>query len=963
MAALAEALELAALGFRVFPLWPNGKTPVIGKNDPAYGNRGCLDATADPDQIARWWARYPNANIGIATGRLADDTLFAVIDLDEHNPTESGNEAWAELTGRHGPVDTVEALTATGEGRHLYVLVSAPVTNAAGRNFPAGIDVRGDGGYVVAPPSITKDGSYQWESSTDPTDGAYMAVAPDWLDEKLTVLPEADRVKPPPRDPALGPDLRPGTRWMAATTWDDLLGRDGAKFIDWHTASDGSGYETWARPGCEADHGELHTGATLYYLGSDVLKVHTSAWPRLEAGQTYDKLGYIAATVHGGSLEAATAWVKNEERTREMAEAARAAALLGNPATLYGADMTSVDRAALTATIDLLELDPAPADGPLPEIAAVDEAPPAPPIDPPAPPTDNDEPVEPGPPWEPTPVSVNEGSQADFMRWTRQAWDAYNHPGCTAPHRDGNPVVYERAGEFVRIVVDAKGFPIVQTVDAERWRAEAKDGIAFMKVTPAKDENGVRKNLYTPAWLPIERAKAFLSDRDPMRRYPLAGIVPAPAMRPDGTFHTDQGYDPATEAYVWGHYTAAPPAPTPLELAAAVAAVDDIIGEFPFADPLADRANAFALLLTPIIRSAISGHVPMALINAHNAGTGKTLLSSVAGALALGQRTTTASTLPEDENEVSKVITTRLLAGDSVMVFENVTHPLGESDALTAVLTQDFWGARRLGTNDQLRLPNRATWIATGNNLQIVGDFARRCYMIHLDAKGENPETRQPSPAGFKHADLVNHVVTPAVRDALLVALMTLVRGWVTAGRPRGARTKGGTMDEWSRMIGGILDVAGVEGFLANDAEFRSEADIEAREWADFYGELARAFKGSKFTVAEILELTDPESEYLRDADLAESVPGFAARMRPNTARMKNALSKAMVKRHGRYDGGWVLTKLDIRTANRTHFIVSRTGVVPVEGESSLDATVTASEPAPPAPPMRDVLQGAPELF
>jgi hypothetical protein len=118
---------------------------------PATVN-GCSDASRDPDQIKAWWSQDANFNIGIATG--AASGVF-VIDVDD-----DGGEH--ELLKLCVLPETVEAIT--GRGRHIYFRQPAKtaVSNSAGK-IAAHVDVRGDGGYVLAPPSIHPSGKrYEW---------------------------------------------------------------------------------------------------------------------------------------------------------------------------------------------------------------------------------------------------------------------------------------------------------------------------------------------------------------------------------------------------------------------------------------------------------------------------------------------------------------------------------------------------------------------------------------------------------------------------------------------------------------------------------------------------------------------------------------------------------------------------------------------------------------------------------
>lgn len=181
------ALDYAARGIAVFPLVPRQKRPLVAN--------GFKEASRDPDQVRRWWGRNAQSNVGIATGVLAG---FWVLDLD-------GPEAEADLAALeavHGALPvTVEQ--ATGKGRHLCFAwdPARPVRNSQGK-IGRGIDVRGEGGYIVAPPSIhpgdEKKGIpagrvYTWSPGRSPADLAF-APAPPWL--LALALPAAEQPRP-----------------------------------------------------------------------------------------------------------------------------------------------------------------------------------------------------------------------------------------------------------------------------------------------------------------------------------------------------------------------------------------------------------------------------------------------------------------------------------------------------------------------------------------------------------------------------------------------------------------------------------------------------------------------------------------------------------------------------------------------------------------------------------------------
>jgi hypothetical protein len=163
----AAAIEYAERGWHVFPLVPRGKRPLT--------RHGLHDASRDPGLVAAWWAETPSANIGIDCGR----SYLEVVDLDG----EEAAQAWAALAARHG--GHPQTLTArTRSGWHLYFAGEGRSTT--GKLGP-GIDSRGRGGYVVAPPSVHPSGHvYRW---LDPE--APLAPLPEWVEAALAPPPPA----------------------------------------------------------------------------------------------------------------------------------------------------------------------------------------------------------------------------------------------------------------------------------------------------------------------------------------------------------------------------------------------------------------------------------------------------------------------------------------------------------------------------------------------------------------------------------------------------------------------------------------------------------------------------------------------------------------------------------------------------------------------------------------------------
>lgn len=174
-----SAMQYASWGFPVFPLAKNSKRPAIPSAHPngrvdckgecGKLGHGLYDATTDVDRICKWWSRHPEHNIGLATGHM-----FDVIDVD---PGNGGAQSLSELLHDnripivHGIVATAGSEATKTEafrpsGLHLYVKATGKGNFAALR---PGIDYRGRGGFVVAPPSTRGSRVRSWSWAVPPS--------------------------------------------------------------------------------------------------------------------------------------------------------------------------------------------------------------------------------------------------------------------------------------------------------------------------------------------------------------------------------------------------------------------------------------------------------------------------------------------------------------------------------------------------------------------------------------------------------------------------------------------------------------------------------------------------------------------------------------------------------------------------------------------------------------------------
>ena len=150
---LSAALDYASRGWSVFPCKPGAKTPITPN--------GLKDATTSAEIIKGWWVQNPGANIGIRTGKDSD---LVVLDFDVKN-NQPGRECFQQLQRDHGTLITRSAKSPTG-GFHLYFRhPGGKIGNRAG--LLPGLDIRGDGGYILAPPSVIDAVKYEWTIEDD----------------------------------------------------------------------------------------------------------------------------------------------------------------------------------------------------------------------------------------------------------------------------------------------------------------------------------------------------------------------------------------------------------------------------------------------------------------------------------------------------------------------------------------------------------------------------------------------------------------------------------------------------------------------------------------------------------------------------------------------------------------------------------------------------------------------------
>ena len=299
------------------------------------------------------------------------------------------------------------------------------------------------------------------------------------------------------------------------------------------------------------------------------------------------------------------------------------------------------------------------------------------------------------------------------------------------------------------------------------------------------------------------------------------------------------------------------------------------------------------------MRSLIEGSTPLHLFEAPTPGTGKGLLADVVAIPSTGRR---AATLTEagNEGEWRKRITAQLRNGRAITLIDNI-HARLDSAALSAALTSPMWTDRLLGVSEIVAYPVRTTWIATGNNVALSREIARRTVRCRMDAQMDHPEDR----SGFQHA-LPDWAFEH--RADLVWACLVLVQNWLAKGRPAWSGTPLGSLESWCRTLGGIFEAAGLRGFLDNLEHFREASDEESMMWSAFLERWWDAFSDREVIGTDLFEIA---------RDHLELGAG-------STRAQQTTLGRKLAEQRDRWYGGYQIQRLHVVSGLRRWRLVHR---------------------------------------
>ena len=455
-------------------------------------------------------------------------------------------------------------------------------------------------------------------------------------------------------------------------------------------------------------------------------------------------------------------------------------------------------------------------------------------------------------------VTVNQHQWA-LMAQAREALALVNNP----------PVLFRKAGALARIGTDDEGRTVIFVLTVPAIRAELATWITWEKKG---------RDVTSPAGPPTIVVDDLSARADQLGFLPVVRqVVTAPVFAPDGTLETEPGY--IASAGVWyeplGNMVLPeiPVAPARAQVDAAVRfLLAEYLGEFPL-KARSDWAHIFALMVLPFVREMIAGPTPNHGISAPTPGTGKGKLVTAALLPALG-RMLPATPPSGDEAEMRKELTAIFLSGQQVIRFDNLSqeHPMS-SPSVSMALTEPLWQVRILGVSLAPAQRLRAIWVMTGNNLTYSQEIARRTIPVLLSLAEvvvpvTGPDGRLVLVPQIRAAGVVRHAERPWQRDGfrhpdllgwgtqhrgeLVAAILTIVRGWLAAGRPAFSGKPLGSFEEWSQVVGGITEYAGIAGFLEGTGEMYDNAVSDSDAKADFAERWLAQFGEKPVSIADL---------------------------------------------------------------------------------------------------------------
>lgn len=422
---------------------------------------------------------------------------------------------------------------------------------------------------------------------------------------------------------------------------------------------------------------------------------------------------------------------------------------------------------------------------------------------------------------------------------------------------------------------------------------------------------------------PAAVSTAMIASAGEWKFPPLAGIVTAPTLRSDASLLDAAGYDASSHlfaAFNPDEFPVINRKPSREEALEALDLLDELFSECIFTG--GNRSPHASVAIAASITACVRHGLPIApafALSAHKQGSGKTTTAKAVAQLSMG-RDPAVIAPTDDEAELKKALLAILIAGDAVVLIDNVAKPV-DSAALCAVLTSAIYSDRVLGVSQKVSVPTTATWLLTGNSIEFVGDLTTRVLLSVLDPEVEHPEARP-----FRR-NLAEYVLQN--RGALVAAALTIPLAYAAAGSPK-VNAPRSRFIEWDALVRNPLLWLGAADPLDTQAELRATDPVREAlvamliAWRD-------AFDTEPTTVAAAVEAATATGMSARP-QLLEALLGVAGER--NGEVNARRLGRYLTRNVRRIESGMRFENAgaDLLT-HRNRFVVS--GVTGVTGVSA----------------------------
>jgi len=456
-----------------------------------------------------------------------------------------------------------------------------------------------------------------------------------------------------------------------------------------------------------------------------------------------------------------------------------------------------------------------------------------------------------------------------------------------------HPHIFERGEDVVTELVKRVGLSIVP-YSAEILQDELRRLVET--VHWVKTRSGALEERPKDPPLPLARTILAKPDRVGFRK--LDAIITAPTLRLDGSLLADPGYDARTGLFYApdGDFPEIEERPDAATIKAAIKTLFAPVSLYQFAND-DDKATYFAAVLTAVLRRMFS-LAPGFMGDAALGRTGKTKLLQVIAMMAARPALLTVSPYTGDNEETRKSITAGLRSGTPVLFTDNVVGTM-RSSAWEAVLTAPggIWSDRILGESRKASYKTNALMLFTGNNCVLADNLCERILTIKIVTKDEAPHLRQ---FVFDPVEVASET-----RPQMIAAALTLLRGFISAGKPRQTADRLGSFEQWDSLIRQCAIWLGLGDPIANIGRMRAH-DPDSDRLLQFLTAVWQLKGSEPWTVAEIREMAHYRS------GLSEVVESIA----PNARSISNMLGSWLREKRDGWKGGMRIVEAGLNRQN-----------------------------------------------